>query len=454
MSGLKSSRTRPAVGHLQRLAGVLVVLVILCGVGVAAPPPVLRTFHGTSSGDGFGSAVAFGDVNGDGTLDVIIGAAKNGNPALGPGYVKVFDGANLGRVLYTFNGTQAGSWFGDHAVAAGDVNGDGKADIIIGEYGFDVMGARTVKRDVGRVFVYSGATGQLLYTLNGVQASDNFGASVAVKEANGAEPAAVLVGAPFSNVYHQSAGYVKLFNGPNGALLHTFPGLQAWDEMGRSVSFGDLNGDDILDCFLGAGSGTFPSWGGYVQVMNGETFLQLQLWDAGLTRSQKPKPEPNLGFAHDPGDVIGDGIADLSVGAYRGKTPDMITGTATGYVRVFNGATGAMRYQFNGTTNGDEFGRSITTGDVNEDGEADIIVGAHFGTVTDANGPTGYIRVFDGATGDLLYQLSATAHGELLGEAVAAADMDLDGTADVAVGSPGGSSNGLTGNGFVQLLGD
>jgi hypothetical protein len=334
------------------------------------------------------------------------------------------------------------------------VDGDGKADIIIGEYGFDVRGAHTVKSNVGKVFVFSGATGTLLYTLDGVRASDAFGASVAAKDVTGDGKANVLVGAPFSDVYHQNAGYVKLFNGPNGAWLFTFPGLQIDDEMGRSVSFGDVNGDGTMDYFLGAGSGTFPSWGGYVQVMDGNTFAPLRLWDAGLTRFQKPKPEPNFGFAHDSGDVTGDGIADLSVGAYRGKTPGPITGNPTGYVRVFDGATGAMLYQFDGTTRGDEFGRSLTTGDVNGDGQADIIVGAHFGTVTDANGPSGYIRVFDGATGAMLYQFNATAHGELLGEAVAAADVDLNGKANVAVGSPGGSSHGLTSNGFVQLLGN
>src|SRR5262245_15177670 len=142
MSDVKSVRTMPAVGS-QLLAGTLVVLGMLWGGSAAAAPPVIHTFHGTASGDGFGSAVAFGDVNGDGIPDVIIGAAKNGDPTLGPGDVKVFNGANLDEVLYTFDGTQAGSWFGDHAVAAGDVNGDGKADIIIGEYGFDEIGAHT-----------------------------------------------------------------------------------------------------------------------------------------------------------------------------------------------------------------------------------------------------------------------------------------------------------------------
>ena len=77
MSDLERARAMPVVGHLQRLAGAFVVLGMLWGVGAAAPP-VIHTFHGTASGDGFGSAVAFGDVNGDGVPDVIIGAAKNG----------------------------------------------------------------------------------------------------------------------------------------------------------------------------------------------------------------------------------------------------------------------------------------------------------------------------------------------------------------------------------------
>jgi len=411
-------------------------------------PPVLHQFNG-SAGDSLGSSVAFANVTGDGTPDVIIGA-ENANG--GAGYVKIFNGADFSLVRQIDG--NAGDFFGAR-VAVGDINGDGVPDIVVGAYGVDVGGAT----DAGAVRVYDGATGSLLYQLNGTGSTDFFGSAVAVGDITGDGKADILVGAWGADLgggSNANIGYVRLFDGANGALLAQFNGDNIQDEMGRAVAFGDVNGDGTLDIILGAGSsthGNIPHFGGYVRVIDGKDFTHiLYEFDAGLPRTTKP--EPNFGYAVAAADVDGDGHADVIVAAYRGKlSANGTSGPAAGYVRVFSGVTGAMLYQLNGTADRDEFGRSVALGDVTGDGVPDIIVGAP-GVLT-ATTTFGYVRVFDGTNGALLFQVNATSVAELFGYSVAAANVDSSGSkANVAVGAYYGNVTGLNGNGYVRIFED
>ena len=133
--------------------------------------------------------------------------------------------------------------------------------------------------------------------------------------------------------------------------------------MGRACAFGDVNGDGTADIVLGAGSSVKTDWGGYVWVYDGTKFTQrLYAFNSGASQT---KPEPNFGHRLAVADLNGDGKAEIIVGAYRGKiVRSRREQPATGYVRVFNGATGALLYQLNGTTDGGQFGIAIATGDV------------------------------------------------------------------------------------------
>jgi hypothetical protein len=153
-------------------------------------------------------------------------------------------------------------------------------------------------------------------------------------------------------------------------------------------------------------------------------------------------------------DLNNDRKAEVIVVAYRGKIPVqqgrrtiMLT---TGYVRVFNGADGSLLYQFNGINNGDQFGRAVAAADVTGDGQADVIVGARWGVNPD--GSTGYVRVFDGLTGDLVDEFVATAEHDWLGYSVAAGDVDGDGKANVAAGAYQGDSRSVSQAGYVRLF--
>lgn len=209
-----------------------------------------------------GIHVAAGDVNGDGRADIITGAS----PGATGGHVKVFDGAS-GALLSSFLTFDAG-YRGGVNVAAGDVNGDGRDDIIVGT---SATGAPHVK-------VFSGRDSTLLRSIRPDGASFSGGVYVAAGDVNGDGRADIITGAGATGGPH-----VKVFDGRTNAQVHSFFAYESSFTGGVRVAVGDVNGDGRADIITGAGPGAA---GGHVKVFDGVTGAQTQSFlpfDPGFT---------------------------------------------------------------------------------------------------------------------------------------------------------------------------
>ena len=237
---------------------------------------LLYMFNGEAQGDEFGLAVSgAGDVNNDGFPDVIIGAPRFDFIGGNTGRAYVYSGQN-GALLYMFNGEGQGDLFSFSVSGAGDVNNDGFADLIVGAQQNDAAGG-----NAGRAYVYSGQTGALLYTFTGEFSFDKFGSSVsAAGDVDNDGFADVIIGALQYNIgVEANAGRAYVYSGQTGALLHTFDGETFEEFLGGSVSgIGDVDKDGYSDVMVGASGGVGNAPGaGRAYVYSGQTGALLYM---------------------------------------------------------------------------------------------------------------------------------------------------------------------------------
>ena len=411
---------------------------------IPTPPPGFLLPYSLDSpnpqpGAYFGNSVAVGDVNDDGKGDIAVGAPKEdggGNTDQGRAYV--YSGADT-SLLFTLDtpNPQRNAHFGS-SVAVGDVDGDGKADIAGGAYWEDVGD----NEDQGRAYVFSGADGSLLFTLDSPnpQPGAYFGYSVAVGDVNDDEKGDIAVGAPKEDVGgNLSQGRVYVFSGVDGSLLFTvdIPNPQAVAWFGWSVAVGDTNGDDIGDVAVGAPKERVGDNAdqGRAHVFSGADGSLLFSLD-----SANPQADPFTFFGGSVavGDANGDGKGDITVGAPNDDVGDNLS---QGRAYVFSGANGSLLFTLD-TPNpqmGAWFGQSVAVGDVNGDGRGDIAVGA-LGEDVSGNQEEGRAYVFSGADSSLLFSLDNPDHERLsgFGQSVAVGDTNGDGNGDIAGGAPQG----------------
>ncbi|PSF39565.1 hypothetical protein C7H19_01890 [Aphanothece hegewaldii CCALA 016] len=477
--------------------------------------------NGINANDQSGRSVSnAGDINGDGFDDVIIGthqADPNGSYS-GQSYV-VFgksSGFSASLNLSTLNGTNgfainginASDYSGFSVSSAGDINGDGFDDLIIGAFGADPNGIVRAGQSY-IVFGKSGGFNASLnlstlngtngFAINGIYYNDFSGVSVSsAGDINGDGFDDVIIGAhqadpngSFSGqsyvVFGKSSGFsaslnLSTLNGTNGFAIN---GINAGDLSGASVSnAGDINGDGFDDLIIGAFSANpngdssgqsyvvFGKSGGFSDSLNLSTLNGTN----GFAINGISAIDFSGASVSNAGDINGDGFDDLIIGApgtnpnsgiFGGGQSYVVFGKSGGFSASLNLSTlnGSNGFAINGINANDGSGRSVSSaGDFNGDGFDDLIIGASGADPNDSYSGQSYV-VF-GKSGSFSDSLNLSTLNGTNGFAInginaydysarsvsSAGDINGDGFDDLIIGAFQADPNGIVDAGQSYVI--
>lgn len=441
----------------------------------------LRAWDGTSGTEGtkVDTSVTGGLSAFSTTTDTV--SVTVATPAVAP--------ISLNSTSFVINGETSSNYSGYSVSNAGDVNGDGYDDLIVGAYAADP----TSRTDAGKSYVVFGtannaainlsavAQGTGGFVINGAAASDQSGYSVSnLGDMNGDGLADLLIGARYAS--SSNVGYAYVVYGKtnttaidltaveagNGGFV--IKGTSTSDYAGTSVSSaGDVNGDGIVDLIVGAPyaevTTTLPNSGRSYVVFGKANNTAVNLsaiatGTGGFVINGVANSDYTGSAVSSAGDVNGDGLADLIVGGYGSGAAGLayvVFGKATTAAVSLPTATAttfAGGFAIKGVTSGDDAGYSVSNaGDVNGDGLADLLVGARNADLTTAALNSGKAYVVFGKTTTSTVSLSSvaagsggyvlngpTANGQAGLSLSYAGDINGDGLADTIIGAPNAST--------------
>jgi len=360
--------------------------------------------EGNQDGAEYGFRIAIGNFNGDDYDDLLVGAHSYDNGTTDEGMVFLYDGSENGLEVaesWTAESNQ-GNWpiFGGGGLAAGDVNGDGYDDIMIGAYQWDFDGGAGHDNE-GRAWVYFGSA-----------------------------------------------------SGPDGTADWTYSTASTGSFFGFCIAAGDINNDGYDDMVIGAeAQSNGESYEGKAYIFNGSA--------SGPSASPDWSTESNqanalYGYSAACSDVNGDGYDDVLIGAKDYANGQAAEGKMFLYYGSSSGASTSADWTYECNQANASLGVAASTaGDVNNDGYEDVLFSAHL--YDNGNTNEGIVYLFYGSSTGLASTADWTqegnqdnAHFGWLG-VKGGGDVNGDGYDDVVIGAPR-YDNGETDEGIVYLF--
>lgn len=428
----------------------------------ATPSKVYVGFSG-SPGSHFGASLGpAGDINGDGFVDMVFGAPGHSSGEAGEGEILVYGGTTnipYSGLLFVSGSNLAGAAMGMSVATAGDVNGDGFADLVAGAPYANGSGTTAA----GKMFVYLGRAAPVLYgpadtVFTGGADSTRLGTSVAgMGDANGDGYAEVVIGIPG---HGGGFGYAPVFSGYPGGLGGQVEGIDfssADEDLGTVVGpAGDVNGDGYADVLVSVpGAPGTPQEGGRVLVLRGRQ-------GSGVV----PQPEVlavagSVEFgasAAAAGDVNGDGFGDVIIGDPRASS---IPGGEAGRAYLWLGGPSlpvpAPNLPLVGAQDPGQLGGSVAFLPQIDTNEYGVLVVGEPGWDDPGKSDAGRIRMHRGGwgivtTGAAFTQVGAVALERFGAIVVDAGDVNRDTFSDLLVSSPTASPGGVASSGQARLV--